>query len=518
MSKIQSLGIQGLQQSEQRLEPKSLYWLNVELLQEALRLVLSLSLTAATKPLLVMEKLPKATIDEVKRSLKGLCPDYQLVLTDDPMTGLVDIAQSLPYWTLRNRTMVVLLPSEATDSIDARDFESLLKSMSHEAESRDITLVFIHYGHQSERLQQRLFQHQMCLHGLATLNASVYHLLFWRTRQLAVTNIKATLEHVETGFSVSSEAVGELIARDQSRIIAVEGAWKKEALDQDVEILASNRAVYEMGLTCGAATLVFLIDDMVQVKEVASWVHHLRIARGRFLKIVIKENVLMRATVEALLLGCGTNLIFQPSASFGYMQVMIKNLIGQVYARSVHPDFERVYDELMHINQRGYIERDAFIEQVETVVTQQNDALTSRGALVVLTPREGLDAVETLMSLKMVRGGDIATVVADRVVLFLYGCQSSYLKDVLKRIFVLAPQSLFETYLELYDNQQIVDLLDAMKHYRLTEEMTGKEKAMFSYARERSAIVHEKMESGGFDDYIQVNPISPILVKEQKHV
>ncbi|MBO7173815.1 MAG: hypothetical protein J6V64_05765, partial [Burkholderiaceae bacterium] len=454
---------------------------------------------------------------EASREASISIPAYEVREALSGEKALSDLSQALTFWPIRARTLVILLPSATADGLDEKSFERVIATLSREARSREATILVMLYGYASERLEQRLFAHQMKLQGLMSLNVRLLHWRFWRTSGLAVTNIRAKLTRQNGHWSVTQENSGDVVARDQQKVYAVDGAWRTEAQDDNVEILPTNEAVFERGRNSAAATLLFLIKDASEIQEVARAIHQLRTTRGRWLKIAVKETFTMRASVEALLLGCGANLVFQPEASYGYMRVMLNNLFGQIYSRDVQGDFDKVFEELMHTNQRGFVDRDTFISQVGAIVGQRHDSLTSRGAFVILKPKEGIEATETMMAMNVARGGDIATVAGDLVVLFLYGCQSSYLKAVLKRIYAVSPETIFDAYVDVYDNQKMQACLEWMKAYRLEEKMTQGYQAMFSYARDRSDLLNGKAEKKHFDDYVAANPVIPRPLKELGH-
>ena len=513
---IGTLGIDGLREVDQRLEAKSLYWINVDERETALAWALSLDLNANRSSRLVIHEADAHVLRELNSGEWKSSIAYQLSMACGQENALYDLAYGLAYWPLRGQTLVVVMSSEVVAALDEKRLAFVLKRLATEAESRDVGILVISYGHCSERVRQRLFEHQMVLRGFVDFVEGHYHLRFWRTKAMAVTDIQVKLRLTSLGWQMDSTPDGDFVAGDHQAVYTVESAWKREAQDQSLEMFPDNQSVFDKGMNSAAATLVFSVRDMNEATEVARLIHRLRTARGRYLKIAVREQAPMRAAVEALLLGCGANLVFQPEATFGYIRTMLTNLTGQCYVRDVHPNFDRVYEELMHVNNRGFIEAEDFFQQVKLIVTQRSDALTSRGALVILKPKSGIDAVETMMALKVARGGDIATVINGRVVLFLYGCQSSFLKTVLKRIFAVLPTELFESYVDIYDNEIIEDAIEALAKAKFEEKMTDRYHAMFSYARERSDLFHGHDCIRRLGDFVKTNPVIPTPVKGDK--
>lgn len=507
---IGTLGIDGLREVEQRLESKSVYWVNIDDRETALAWALMLDLDANRPARLVIGERDADALREVSADRTRAFASYQLTLAQGQTNPFDDLTEGLPYWPLRDQTLVVVLPTDEAVALDEKRFAALLETLDEQARSRQAGILVMAYGHCSDRLRQRLFEHQMRLHGLIDIVGTLFHVRFWRTKALAVTDVVKRFEHDGHAWQPVTTENGEMVADDHHVVYAIESAWKREAHDEMVDLLPDNRAVFDKGINSAAATVVFQIRDMNEAAEVARMVHRLRTERGRYLKIVVCEAVPIRTAVEALILGCGANLMFQPEATFSFIRIWVNLLLGQRYDRYVHPSFDRVYEELMHMNNRGFIDTNDFIQQVRTVVTQRTDDLSSRGALVVLKPKSGMDAVETMMALQVARGGDIATVIDNRAVLFLYGCQSSYLKTVLKRIFAVMPTDLFESYIDIYDNETIEKTLTMLQEDQFESQMSDAYRAMFSYARERSEHLHGT-QNRRLETFMSPNPVMPTL-------
>ena len=103
----------------------------------------------------------------------------------------------------------------------------------------------------------------------------------------------------------------------------------------DLRTVADNKAVLAAGLRSAAATLVFRLDSAKDIEPVGRAIFPLRRRGGRLLQIAaVETKTPLRAASLAFLLGCGANIIFENTATCGYIRIMLASLKGVVYS---HP-------------------------------------------------------------------------------------------------------------------------------------------------------------------------------------
>ena len=109
---IGTLGIDGLREVEQRLESKSVYWVNIDDRETALAWALTLDLDANRPARLVIDERDAEALRQVSGDQTRAFASYQLALAQGQTNPFDDLAQGLPYWPLRDQTLVVVLPTD----------------------------------------------------------------------------------------------------------------------------------------------------------------------------------------------------------------------------------------------------------------------------------------------------------------------------------------------------------------------------------------------------------------------
>ena len=72
------------------------------------------------------------------------------------------------------------------------------------------------------------------------------------------------------------------------------------------------------------------------------------------------------------------------------------------------------------------------------------------------------------------------------------------------------PTDLFESYIDIYDNETIEKTLTMLLEDQFESQMSDAYRAMFSYARERSEHLHGS-EHRRLETFVSPNPVTPTL-------
>ena len=504
--------------ASQSIDTDALYWVNVERAQDAF--LLTLSIAAEGQPMVLFtdtdhreelramgcdERIGKARIDVI--AIEGRCRPLS-----ELSRALWHIAE------VKDRLVVAILNSERTDEFAGPVLRESFARLYRYVNQEHRTVLIFSVGRICPRTQHELLERQSRLRGLATFeNIGAfyrYEVKFWRTERTIKGESITYLRFDGEAFSADADQQGEFSAADEGIVytsVNLYGADHERAGLQ--RMCASNREVFEAASEADSATAVFTIDDYSELREVARMVHDLRISRGKRLKIAVLEQKLpLKAISESLLLDCGANTVLKPNSGVGYQQVMIENLSRQFYTHDVSPDFDATYRELELSEKVGYLPFQEFSDCVTEIISQPGDRRNDHGALVVLTPRPGMDAAETMMQFSPKRSGDIGTVAGTAAVLYLYGCQESLLGTVLHHIFPVAPHMLFTQYSVVFADQRVKEIIAQMRHgadWYSQGYISEHRQSMLEFAHRRAQMITPDADRRSLSELVRGNPIVP---------
>lgn len=319
--------------------------------------------------------------------------------------------------------------------------------------------------------EKTTFEHHLrdCHHldGLAALTAQQLHTYYWHSGQRfsgeCVSNVRAF--DARPGFEVF-DTVGENMTADDVDVIwcAHAAMVAEQPALPTLTILPNNEAVYEKGQTASAATLIFSIDTPSDAKRVARWVYTLRETRGTNLKMsVVIASPRIRAFVMNILLASGANLVFEPTATPGYIRTMLSVLANERFTRAIPERFDVIDAHFEAMALRGRLEPEVFFQTIESNIAEAADKQTTHGALLLLTPNRAMTTEEAADAFHPGRSGDIGCVADNHVVVYLMGCTPQHLTLALKHAFTVPVDQLFMSYIDLYDDHDVLDTLAQLR-------------------------------------------------------
>ncbi len=513
-----SLNIGNYPKDSQTIDEDGLYWINVERTADALRLLLSAAsggqpvtlFTDADRradfaALKCPELIEKARVEVI--AIRGKC---------HPLTELARALQYIP--EAQNGLVAVLLDSGRVDEIDAKVVHDALCRLYRFVNRNHQAVLVLNIGRFWEHTQAELVRDQTRFRGMATLEdmgpVYRYEVQSWRTKTTLRGESTAFLLLKDGQFVTDARQEGEFSAPDEGLVYTSVNLYGPEHARGALQRLcADNQEVFRQASEAVAATVVFSLDQYAQLQDVARMVHDLRIRRGRRLKIaVLEQGVSLRAISESLLLDCGANTVLKPHGGIGYQQVMVSNLSRQIYTHEVAADFGAVYRELELSGRVGYLPYQEFFDCVTEIISQPGDRRSVHGALVVLTPQEGMDAAEAMMQFAPKRSGDIGTVAGVAAVLYLYGCQEALLGDVLRHVFPIEPHLLFSQYTVVFSDLQVRELLGQMKDspdWYSSGYVSSHRQSMLDFAHQRSQQRAPAANPHELAELVRSNPVIP---------
>ncbi|WP_429261605.1 cellulose biosynthesis protein BcsE [Paraburkholderia atlantica] len=299
----------------------------------------------------------------------------------------------------------------------------------------------------------------------------LWHADFWRADRTLVTGEVRSLRFTDSGhLSVAPDALassvarGErLLARDEQRVVVsravVRGheAW----LPPHWEVCADQAAVLSACAHAQAATVVLDYAGGAQLDALCATVHALRRQAGRALKIVVVERgEVLRHQYELLVLTLGANLVLGRDLPFSRMQSLLQSLQGQLHTRPVAADYRGALSAALSDDVRGYLPAGAFCERVRLVLARSG-VLQLPHVLVKLTLLPQCAHVDALKHCVPRRAGDVLTVDASHLYVFLFACRLADADAALARIIDVPVEQLADTLVHLAE-QSIGAELDAL--------------------------------------------------------
>ncbi|MGF6466234.1 cellulose biosynthesis protein BcsE [Paraburkholderia youngii] len=299
----------------------------------------------------------------------------------------------------------------------------------------------------------------------------LWHADFWRADRTLVTGEVRSLRFTDSGhLSVAPDALassvvrGErLLARDEQRVVVsravVRGheAW----LPPHWEVCADQAAVLSACAHAQAATVVLDYAGGAQLDALCATVHALRRQAGRALKIVVVERgEVLRHQYELLVLTLGANLVLGRDLPFSRMQSLLQSLQGQLHTRPVAADYRSALSAALSDDVRGYLPAGAFCERVRLVLARSG-VLQLPHVLVKLTLLPQCAHVDALKHCVPRRAGDVLTVDASHLYVFLFACRLADADAALARIIDVPVEQLADSLVHLAE-QSIGAELDAL--------------------------------------------------------
>ena len=362
---------------------------------------------------------------------------------------------------------------EAFDRLSSAQLNALLVNLANDA-SDGAKAVLLCLGGLSAELKQHILNSRRAVSCAAAIEKQGDHFVW-------ITNFWHAMDHYcdEVTLPLSFDADGRLLIdsennrgssleRSDEDVVwsSVPSLQAESAGIPDLRTVADNKAVLAAGLRSAAATLVFRLDSAKDIEPVGRAIFTLRRRGGRLLKIAaVETKTPLRAASLAFLLGCGANIIFENTATCGYIRIMLASLKGVVYS---HPQPEHFEEKLAAISASaviGMVEPARFLSAARAIIATPVDFQNSHGALIVLEPDPGILAEEAMDQFHPTRSGDMGCVMLNRAVLFLSGCRPSTLEITLRRIFSVDPTLIFQSYAGFFTDLEVANGLQQLEDF-----------------------------------------------------
>lgn len=239
---------------------------------------------------------------------------------------------------------------------------------------------------------------------------------------------------------------------DEHAVIATARAVADErTIPAHWQVVPDHAAAVAAAAEAIAATVLLDGAGPYEFEPLSRAVHQLRVARGRRLKILVRERQRpFRYSQEWVLLNLGANQVVTQEASFSRLLSLIESLAGQRYTGETARDFDAALAAAEPIPDCGYLPPARFCEQVAEACRRAR-VLGLVNTLVRMPLLPGADHLAALLALRAKRPGDVATADGGSVYLFLFACREPDAEDTLARLFTLPLAELFEGQIRWHD-------------------------------------------------------------------
>lgn len=362
---------------------------------------------------------------------------------------------------------------EAFDRLSSAQLNALLVNLANDA-SDGAKAVLLCLGGLSAELKQHILNSRRAVSCAAAIEKQGDHFVW-------ITNFWHAMDHYcdEVTLPLSFDADGRLLIdsennrgssleRSDEDVVwsSVPSLQAESAGIPDLRTVADNKAVLAAGLRSAAATLVFRLDSAKDIEPVGRAIFTLRRRGGRLLKIAaVETKTPLRAASLAFLLGCGANIIFENTATCGYIRIMLASLKVVVYSHPLPEHFEEKLAAISASAVIGMVEPARFLSAARAIIATPVDFQNSHGALIVLEPDPGILAEEAMDQFHPTRSGDMGCVMLNRAVLFLSGCRPSTLEITLRRIFSVDPTLIFQSYAGFFTDLEVANGLQQLEDF-----------------------------------------------------
>lgn len=301
------------------------------------------------------------------------------------------------------------------------------------------------------------------LSGLACLTPEKdatfsYHIEHWRS-ELGVKGAQQFTLRLEQDRLVATGSVNAREtrpARAESVYLFEKAALRDPTLrpSPDWLLFDTRQALYEYALTASTATVVFALQTLGDLPEIARMFHALRQQRGPSLKLVLIEgDTPLRHLDEQRILACGATLVIHAGTTLPRLLNMLEEIQPLTYGRELVADPGTLFESASPSRARGTVSAGQFIDYLGSLLEIPDANIP--GVLISLEPVPGLSARQTLLELNLKRFDDIACTLGQRLHLFLYGCHPHMVGAALENMFKLPYQELFTHHSELFTREEI---------------------------------------------------------------
>jgi cellulose biosynthesis protein BcsE len=288
------------------------------------------------------------------------------------------------------------------------------------------------------------------LADLAQINGSV-RLTFrhWYSPLGVVAERQFTLQEDDGGYlqahaiAVESQGHAKAPAVDREAVWTLASVVEGQDCPQAWSVSVDLTQLEEVSISAVSGTIILPYLQETQIKEMARHVFALRHARGKGVKIIIREvSARMRHSQERLIRHLGATMVAPMEVSFSRLLGVIDSVRELEFDGELSDDFEQAFIMANPERKQGYLGPGVFVEQVKDLIIQTR-SYGIKFAFVKLRIYRAMHIRDVLKLCHIRRPGDICTADKHCLYLFLFGCRESDIATALTFIFNMPVGQLF---------------------------------------------------------------------------
>lgn len=456
------LSLEGLPVELRRLRETGLYWVDVSNTAQQMQLLYQIISTAPieARGLLASTTDPAnwlkgARLNHIHQDIRlfQLGPKKEQAL--DSFTRDLDRA-----FRPKERTLLLCLPSDYAMYL-AYEGNALLGEWKAWLGKNRCTLVILACNEAPQALEQQLLPLNHIIAGISRLTTEpdTYHVMYWRSSLNVMGSHAFTLRQKNQRLEVQpiTEVHHETATAHANRSFLFE----KKAVERlglrvadDWKVFDSRSALYEQALTETTATVIFSLNALADLPEIARMLHTLRLQRGNRLKLVVLElSTPLRHLDAERLLDCGASYVIPSGTPLPRILSLLESMQSLSHDRPLLSDPEHAFNPDTTERVRGIVSPAVFGQYIAQLLSSKEAIIP--GVLICMTPVPGLRVEQILEELNLKRFDDIASALGDTLYVFLYGCHPHLVSVALNNLFRLPYRELFSRHTELSEREEI---------------------------------------------------------------
>lgn len=380
----------------------------------------------------------------------------------------------------KNSLAILYIPQNDLNYLTNDNVHKLLKKIKLAAIKFNCSVCFISKNPDLIKLSELLSGKFRILSGFSSLSTVdlgyEYKIHYWLTQSSILSNLAINLQYQHDNFTLDTKSRNTITYRSDENIYYVH----KNIIDDKIlhsdnwNLINTNHELVEIAEKSYSATLVFSINKIVEIDELAEKIHLIRSTRGNNLKIaIIESQPCIRFSDERLLLACGANLVVHNGTSLAYLFSLLESIQSQVFSKILLNDVKCLIDGMKPLRIKGIISSNVFGDSVNILLQNGLLPIDGKGLLFIFEPMKGLQPEQAFTLCKIRRYGDIITVHDDKIYLFLFSCRLTDEHSALSNIFQLPVENIFQRKATYSRDKDIMQHLKPLLNNTHSAEIAG---------------------------------------------
>lgn len=456
---LSTLGIRELNNTMQQVSEPGVYWINVPDADTALFMAARAAGVAQgceaedfiiVQPELLPDLSARAVTFAKDSSFQVLtCPHDK----HHEHRYFATISRLLRHSKTQRRSIIVLSKAEHVANNSESVIHKVVSKLQVYCMLRNTRILVLNYGQQAALCTKLLRSTRDHFRGMAELQHEGgtfgYLIAFWRGENQYFQDRTFVLEPDAQGLlkAQADKNSSEQMFVDDELFCSNSPLLTSALAASNVFTPAADlKGVYDYGLQHAGSYLVFELEDLAELPDLARYIYTLRRQNGAHLKlaVTVSPKVRLRTHSQLLLMRSGANIVFENGVSFGYISAVLSSLRHAVYTEALPYSFtviERAFTIMQYI---GLMDIGNFLNLLELELQDLGLSDLSSGCLLRLKFKRQVKARHGARQFAPRRPGDIAAAFEDEMLIFMLGLTPDMAERTLYKTFNLKPDLLFD--------------------------------------------------------------------------